>query len=170
MKRDSMRLAFVIAVFAFTPALADHGHEEEKASAAAIQPIDHCGFPAAEGSIVALDVAKRRVTIAHEAIEPLGWPKAETEIAVDRSVELAAFVAKDRVHFLMAPDKKRKGTEIAAMCAADAEAAAHEACMGAMHKAAMARAGEAGKECAGMSHDAHEGHGAKKKDDHSGHH
>jgi Cu/Ag efflux protein CusF len=165
-----MRLAILIAAFAVTPALADHGHGEEKAAAAPMEHKDHCGFPAAEGRVVSLDVGKRRVTIAHEAIEALGWPKAETEIAAGKSVDLAAFAAEDRVHFLMAPDKKRKGTEIAAMCAADADAAAHEACMGALHKTAMARASEAGKECAGMSHDAHEGHGEKKKDDHSGHH
>lgn len=166
-----MRLAVLIAAFAVTPALADHGHGEEKAAPAAqMQHTDHCGFPAAEGRVVSLDVAKRRVTIAHEAIEPLGWAQAETEIAAAKSVDLAAFAAGDRVHFLMAPDKKRKGTEIAAMCVADAEKAAHEACMGAMHKAAMARAGEAGKECAGMEHDAHEGHAPAKKDEHSGHH
>ncbi len=166
-----MRLAFLIAAFAVSPAVADHGHGEEKAAAAQMEHKDHCGFPAAEGRVVSLDVAKRRVTIAHEAIEPLGWPKAETEIAVEKSVDLAAFAAEDRVHFLMAPDKKRKGTEIAAMCAADADAAAHEVCMSAMHKTAMTRASAAGKECAGMSHDAHEGHGEKKKkDDHSGHH
>jgi Cu/Ag efflux protein CusF len=166
-----MRLAVLIAAFAFTPALADHGHGEEKAApAAAMQHKDHCGFPAAEGSIVALDVAKRRVTIAHEALEPLGWSKAETEIAASKPVDLAAFAVGDRVHFLMAPAKKRNQTEIAAMCAADADEAAHQACMGAMHKAAMARASEAGKECAGMAHDDHEGHGAEKKDDHSGHH
>lgn len=164
-----MRLAILIASIAFTPALADHGHGEEK-DAAQIQHTDHCGFPAAEGGVVSLDVAKRRVTIAHEAIEPLGWPKAETEIVAAKSVDLAAFAAGDRVHFLMTPDKKRKGTEIAAMCASDADTAAHEACISAMHKAAMTRASAAGKECAGMSHDAHEGHGAKKMDDHSGHH
>lgn len=166
-----MRLAFLIAVLAVSPVLADHGREDEKAAPAAqMQHTDHCGFPAGEGRVVSLDVAKRRVVIAHEAIEPLDWAQAETEIATAKSVDLAAFAAGDRVHFLMAPDKKGKGTEIAAICAADAEKAAHEACMGAMHKAAMARAVEAGKECAGMAHDAHDGHGPAKKDEHSGHH
>lgn len=164
-----MRLVILIAALAVTPALADHGHGEEQA-AAGMQHKDHCGFPTVEGRVVSLDVAKRRVKFAHDAIEPLGWPKAETEIAVAKSVDLAAFAIEDPVHFMMAPDKKRKGTEIAAMCAADAEADAHEACMGAMHKAAMARASAAGKECPAMSHDAHEGHGAKKEDDHSSHH
>jgi Cu/Ag efflux protein CusF len=168
--RDAMRRNILICAFAFTPALADHGHGDEKAAAVQMEHKDHCGFPAAEGRVVSLDVAKRRVTIAHEAIDALGWPKAETEIVVEKSVDLSAFAAEDRVHFLTAPDKKRKGTEIAAMCAADAGAAAHEACMGAMHKTAMTRASAAGKECAGLSHDAHEGHGAKKKDEHSGHH
>jgi Cu/Ag efflux protein CusF len=167
-----MRTAFLIAAALFlTPAFADHGdHEAKAAPAAPMQHTDHCGFPAAEGDIVSLDVAKRRVVIAHEAIEALGWPKAKTEIAVDRSVDLAAFAAGERVHFLMTPDGKKKQTILAAMCAADADAGAHEACMAAMHKAAMARASEAGKACAGMAHDAHEGHAPAKKDDHSGHH
>lgn len=170
-REDIVRLAFLIASLIVTPAFADHGPGEDKAAPAArMQTMDHCGFPAAEGRVVSLDVGKRRVTIAHEAIEPLGWARSETEITAAKPVDLAAFAAGDRVHFLMAPDKKRKGTQIAAMCAADADKAAHEACMGAMHKAAMARAAEAGTPCAGMAHEAHEGHGAAKKNDHSGHH
>ena len=46
-----MRLAVLLAAFAFTPALADHGHGEEKA-AAQMGHKDHCGFPAAEGRVV----------------------------------------------------------------------------------------------------------------------
>lgn len=114
-----MRIAALMAAALFvTPALADHGHGEDQAPARQMQHKEHCGHPAGEGKVVALDVARRRVTIAHEAIDKLGWPKAETEIAVDKSVDLAAFAAGERVHFLMAQDKKKKQTLIAAMCAA----------------------------------------------------
>ncbi len=166
-----MRIAVLLATALLaTPALADHGHGGDQASTTQMQHKEHCGHPAGEGTVVALDVAKRRVTIAHEAIDNLGWPKAETEIVVDKSVDLAAFAAGDRVHFLMAQDKKKKQTLIAAMCSTEADGAAHEACMTAMHKTAMERASETGQECKGMDHDAHEGHGAKPNEDHGGHH
>lgn len=42
--------------------------------------------------------------------------------------------------------------------------------MSAMHKKAMESAGEAGHACKGMDHDAHDGHGARPEEDHSGHH
>lgn len=165
-----MRFTLIAAAFLLaTPALADHGQGAEE-TAAKMQHADHCGLPAGEGAVAALDVAKARVTIAHEAIDALGWGKAATEIATSKSVDLAAFAAGDRVHFLMASEKKGKPAVIVAMCASDAEATAHEACMAAMHKAAMKAAESQGKEC-GAGHDAHQGDGAKKKaDDHSGHH
>lgn len=166
-----MRITTILAAaLIVTPALADHGHGEEQAPKKQMAHKEHCNHPVAEGTVVALDVAKRRVTIAHEANDKLGWPKAETEIAVEKRVDLAAFTAGERVHFLMAQDKKKKQTAIAAMCAADADSAAHEACMGALHKTAMERAGEAGMKCTGMDHDAHEGQSAKPNEDHSGHH
>jgi hypothetical protein len=42
--------------------------------------------------------------------------------------------------------------------------------MASMHKAAMKAAAAEGKACAGGGHDAHQGHGPKKSEDHSGHH
>jgi Cu/Ag efflux protein CusF len=162
----AMRLIIAAAFLIASPALAHHGHGDEE-PAAKMQPTDHCGLPAGEGAVAALDVAKSRVTISHEAIEALGWGKASTEIAASKTVELSAFAAGDKVHFLMASEKKGRPAVIVAMCDAGAEAAAHEACMTSMHKAAMKAAAAEGKECAGA---AHEGHGAKKEDGHSGHH
>lgn len=161
--------ALAAAMLIAAPALADHGHGDGE-TAAKIQHTDHCGQPAGEGSVAALDVAKSRVTISHEAIDALGWGKAATEIAASKTVDLSVFAAGDKVHFLMASEKRGKPAVIVAMCAADAEAAAHEACMAAMHKAAMKSAAAQGKEC-GAGRDAHQGHGDKKKtQDHSGHH
>lgn len=162
-----MRLSIAAALFLIaSPALADHGHGDD-APAAKMQHTDHCGLPAGEGVLAALDVAKSRVTISHEAIEALGWGEASTEIAASKTVDLAAFAAGDKVHFLMASEKKGKPAVIVALCAADAEAAAHEACMASMHETAMKAASAVGKECAASGH---EGRGAKKEESHSGHH
>lgn len=146
-----------------------HQMEPAKASGAAIE---HCGLPMGEGVIGAVDVAKSRATIAHKAIPALGWDEMTMGFAVEKTVDLAAFAAGDRVHFLLTPDKKPKSQKIisqniVAMCAADADAGAHEACMGAMHQTAMKIADAAGAPCAmeGMDHGAM-GHGdaAKPKD------
>ncbi len=142
---------------------------------------DQCGLPMGEGVVTALDVAKARATINHEPIPAIGWDEMTMPFAVDKSVDLAAFAAGDRVHFLLAPDKKAKGYTIASMCAADADAGAHQACMTAMHKTAMKVASDAGKPCSmeGMDHDSMDhgsmdhgsmDHGAKKKDAASGDH
>ena len=175
------------ALFASAPALAAEpaapsahppGHQMEPADdkgAKAMDHSDHCGLPMGDGVITAVDVAKARATINHKPIPALGWDEMTMPFAVDKAVDLAAFAAGDRVHFLLAPDKKSKGQKIAAqtiasMCSPDAEAGAHEACMASMHKAAMKIASDAGKPCAmdGMDHGAMDhgsmDHGAKKKD------
>ena len=159
------------------------GHQLEPAGDAAAKGMDHaahCGLPMGDGVITAVDVAKARATINHKPIPALGWDDMTMPFAVDKAVDLAAFAAGDRVHFLLAPEKKSKGQKIAAqriaaMCSPDAEAGAHEACMASMHKAAMKISGDAGKPCAmdGMDHGAMD-HGSKKKDgaasgDHSQH-
>ena len=141
----------------------------------------HCGLPMGDGVITAIDFAKARTTINHKPIPALGWDEMTMPFAVDKAVDLAAFAAGDRVHFLLAPEKKSKGRKIAAqnivaMCSPDAEAGAHEACMASMHKAAMKISTDAGKPCAmdGMDHGAMD-HGSKKSDgaaasgDHSRH-
>lgn len=151
-----MKFAWLAALLVASPALADHGYAPAD-SAATMDHADHCGLPGGEGAITALDVRKARVTISHDPIEALGWAKAETEIAASKKVDLAAFAAGDRVHFLMAPEKKNKPSVIVAMCATDANA--HEACMTSMHKVAMTLASAAGKDC-----------GADPKAGNSGHH
>lgn len=181
------------ALFASAPAFAAEpaaptahppGHQMKPASAKGAKAMDHadqCGLPMGDGVITAVDVAKARATINHKPIPALGWDEMTMPFAVDKAVDLAAFAAGDRVHFLLAPEKKSKGQKIAAqtiaaMCSPDAEAGAHEACMASMHKAAMKISGDAGKPCAmeGMDHGAMD-HGAKAKDgaesaiDHSQH-
>jgi len=186
------------AFFAATPAFAAEpaassahppGHQMGPAGAKGAKSMDHaehCGLPMGDGVITAVDVAKARATITHKPIPALGWDEMTMPFAVDKAVDLAAFAAGDRVHFLLAPEKKSKGQKIAvrdivAMCSPDAEAGAHEACMASMHKAAMKISSDAGKPCAmeGMDHGAMDhgsmDHGAKKKDgaaasgDHSQH-
>lgn len=188
-----LRLVLSVAFLASAPAFAAEpaapsahppGHQMEPATdkgAKAMDHSDHCGLPMGDGVITSLDVAKARATINHKPIPALGWDEMTMPFAVDNAVDLAAFTAGDRVHFLLAPEKKSKGQKIAAqtiaaMCSPDAEAGAHEACMASMHKAAMKISGDAGKPCAmeGMDHGAMD-HGAKAKDgaesaiDHSQH-
>ncbi len=174
------RLVFLsVFILASNPALAAEpaaksahppGHQMEPAKEAASAAIEHCGLPMGAGVISALDVAKSRATIAHGPVPALGWDDMTMGFSVARSVDLAAFAAGDRVHFLLAPGKKAKSQDIAAMCAADAETGAHEACMGVMHQTAMTIAAAAGKPCEGMDHSAM-GHGdaAKPASDHSNH-
>ena len=176
------RFILAAAFFAATPVFA------EPVGDAGAKPMDHaehCGLPMGDGVITAVDVAKARATITHKPIPALGWDETTMPFAVDKAVDLAAFAAGDRVHFLLAPEKKSKGQKIAAhnivsMCSPDAEAGAHEACMASMHKAAMKIASDEGQTCAmdgmdhgGMDHGSMD-HGAKKKDgaapeDHSKH-
>ena len=161
------------AFFAATPAFA--AEPASDASAKSMDHADHCGLPMGDGVITAIDVAKARATINHKPIPALGWDDMTMPFAVDKAVDLAAFAAGDRVHFLLAPEKKSKGQKIAAptiaaMCSPDAEAGTHEACMASMHKAAMKIASDAGETCAmdSMDHGAMDhgsmDHGAKKKD------
>ena len=170
-------LVLTAAFFAALPAFAAEpaassahppGHQMKPAgdgSAKAMDHADHCGLPMGDGVIAAVDVAKASATINHKPIPALGWDEMTMPFAVDKAVDLAAFAAGDRVHFLLAPEKKAKGQVIAAMCSLEAEAGAHEACMAAMHKTAMKIASDAGKPCAmeGMDHGSMD-HGAKKKD------
>ena len=165
--------------FAAEPAASAHppGHQMDPASgdAKAMEHSEHCGLPMGDGVITAVDVAKARATVNHKPIPALGWDEMTMSFAVDKAVDLSAFAAGDRVHFLLSPEKKSKGQKVAAqtivaMCAPDAEAGTHEACMASMHKAAMKIASDAGKPCAmdGMDHGAMDhgsmDHGAKKKD------
>lgn len=184
MKQFILAAAFFAATSAFAaePAASSAhppGHQMEPAgdgSAKAMDHADHCGLPMGDGVITAIDVAKARATITHKPIPALGWDEMTMPFAVDKAVDLAAFAAGDRVHFLLAPEKKAKGQVIAAMCSPEAEAGAHEACMAVMHKTAMKIASDAGKPCAieGMDHGSMD-HGAMKKDgaavpvDHSKH-
>ena len=191
-------LVLTAAFFAALPAFAAEpaassahppGHQMKPAgdgSAKAMDHADHCGLPMGDGVIAAVDVAKASATINHKPIPALGWDEMTMPFAVDKAVDLAPFAAGDRVHFLLAPEKKSKGQKIAAptiaaMCSPDAEAGTHEACMASMHKAAMKIASDAGKPCAmdGMDHGAMDhgsmDHGSKEKDgaaasgDHSQH-
>ena len=147
------------------------GHQMERASdksPKAMDHADHCGLPMGDGVLTAIDVAKARATIDHKPIEALGWDAMTMAFAVEKTVDLSAFAAGDRVHFLLkdASSKKGKSYSVAAMCATEAAKETHEACMAAMHKAAMKITSDAGKPCAmdGMDHGAMD-HGPKSKED-----
>lgn len=171
MIRSLLISAFLLAAapaLAAEPAPAAHppGHKmepaKENAGGAMMDHDAHCGLPIGEGVISAIEVRKSKTTIEHEPIPALGWDKMTMGFSVGKGVDLAAFAAGDRVHFLLAPGKKAKSQDIVAMCDADAEAGAHEACMHAMHQTAMKIADAAGKPCEGMDHEMdHEamGHG-----------
>ena len=163
-----MRLAVLAAAcLAACPAFAGHSHGDRE-NVVEAQPTDHCGLPAGEGRIAALNVSTSRIMIARETADAPGWEKVE-EFEAARSVDLAAFAPDDRVHFLMTAERKGKPTIILALCAANVDANAHEACMTAMHRTAISAAAAAGKECA--ISDARQGHGEKENaGGHSGHH
>lgn len=136
----------------------------EPAPGAGMDHSAHCGLPTGDGRIDALNVPRSRATIAHEPIPALGWDEMTMEFSVGKAVDLAAFAAGDRVHFLLSPDKKAKSQQIVAMCAADAEAGAYDACMNTMHQTAMTIADASGTPCGAMDHQMDHGAGGNPKD------
>ncbi len=154
------------AVFAASPAFA----LESDSSAATMQHSEHCGLPMGEGSVTALDVKKSKATIDHAPIAALGWDAMSMDFNTAKGVDLSAFAAGDRVHFLLSEDKKSKSYRIEAICALDVSDGLHEACMGKMHETAMKLAESSGKPCKvdGMGHGSMPGmdHGAMKGMDH----
>ena len=164
----SVAIAFGGASAFAMPAGHKMDHPMDMSKDAPMNHADTCGMPMAEGVINALDVARSKVKIAHEPIASIGWPAMNMEFAVLKPVDLAAFDQGDEVHFLLAPQKD-KSYRVAAMCAADAEKSAHEACMKSMHEAAMKLAAQSGKPCdmkmddgqmPGMDHKEHSSLGA----------
>lgn len=143
-------LSTIAAALVCAPAFAmPSSHKKDHPAtepAGAMDHSDHCGMPMGEGAITALDVAKSKVKISHGAISSIGWPAMTMEFQVLKLVDLAAFGEGDTVHFLLVPQKDIS-YRIAAMCALDAEKAAHDACMKSMHEAAMKSAAASGKRC-----------------------
>ncbi|ABI77292.1 putative copper resistance protein [Hyphomonas neptunium ATCC 15444] len=144
---------------------------EAGSSAASMQHTDHCGLPVGEGTVTALDVKTSKATIDHGPIAALDWDAMTMDFKAAKGVDLAAFAAGDRVHFLLAEDAKSKSYRIEAMCSLDAPEGLHDACMGKMHETAMSAAEASGKPCAmeGMDHGTMPGmdHGNMKGMDHS---
>ena len=155
-------------VFAASPAFALEGDS----SATTMQHSDHCGLPMGEGTVAALDVKGSKATIDHTPIAALNWDAMTMDFKAAKGVDLSAFAAGDRVHFLLTEDTKSKSYRIEAMCSLDAPEGLHDACMGKMHETAMALAASSGKSCdmGGMDHGAMPGmdHGAMKDMDHGG--
>jgi Cu/Ag efflux protein CusF len=155
-----MIVVSALALLAGGPALAKHPDQDVDApmQTGAADHADHCGLPMGEGVIETLDVAKSKVRIAHKPIAEIGWKAMTMEFGVLKPVDLAAFAAGDKVHFLLARQKD-KSYRVAAMCALDAEDGAHKACMNAMHETAAKLAAAAGKPCMtdmkGMRHKGH---------------
>lgn len=153
-------------VFAAAPAFA----LESEPTAATMQHSDHCGLPMGEGSITALNVKASKATIDHAPIAALGWDAMTMDFKAAKAIDLSAFSAGDRVHFLLSEDKKSKSYRIEAMCALDVSEGLHDACMGKMHETAMTLAESSGMSCKmdGMDHGAMPGmdHTAMKGMDH----
>lgn len=164
----SVATAF-LAVAAHSPALAENS-ETVISHDAMMKDMNYCGMPSGVGMINGLDIKKSKVNITHEPIISIGWPEMKMDFAVLKPIDLAAFSAGERVHFLLKSEKD-KSYSIAAMCSLDIEADAHEACMSHMHNVAMKTAADAGHSCdmqemPTMDHSAHDG----AADAHKGHH
>lgn len=151
MCRTLMIAVLLGASLSLTPALAAEGAQQMMDHSA------HCGMPVGEGAVQSISVEKSKVTIAHKAIAAIDWPEMTMEFAVAKPVDLSAFAQGDTVHFLLKPEKDKKYS-IAMMCAIEADAGTHEACMKAMHEEAMKLSAAAGMECK-MEGGAHHEHG-----------
>lgn len=165
MKLSRSILALAMA-FSAAPAFALEGD----GAASAMQHTNHCGLPMGEGTVTGLDVKASKATIDHAPIAALNWDAMTMDFKAAKGVDLSAFAAGDRVHFLLTEDTKSKSYRIEAMCSLDAPKGLHDACMGKMHETAMALSAASGKSCdmGGMDHGAMPGmdHGAMKDMDH----
>jgi len=159
MKLSHSILAAAI-VFAAAPAFA----LESEPNAASMHHSDHCGLPMGEGTVTALDVKASKATIDHAPIAALNWDAMTMGFQAAKGIDLSAFAAGDRVHFLLAEGTKSKSYRIEAMCALDVSEGLHQACMGKMNETAMALAKSSGKSCNMDAMD----HGAMPGMDHAG--
>jgi Cu/Ag efflux protein CusF len=139
-------------VFSASPAFALEGD----GAASAMQHTNHCGLPMGEGTVTGLDVKTSKATIDHAPIAALSWDAMTMDFKAAKGVDLSAFAAGDRVHFLLVEDKSSKSYRIEAICALDVSDGLHDACMGKMHETAMTLAAASGKFCdmGGMDHGA----------------
>ena len=165
-----MKLSHSIFALAIAMSAAPAYALEAGSAPTAMQHTDHCGLPMGEGTVTALDVKASKATINHTPIATLGWDALTMDFKAAKGIDLSAFAAGDRVHFLLTEDTKSKSYRIEAMCSLDAPKGLHNACMGKMHKTAMTLAAASGKSCdmGGMDHGAMPGmdHGAMKGMDH----
>ena len=58
------------------------------------------------GKLNSVDTAKRTVSVTHEPIKALGWPKMKMLLNVDQGVDLSGFQAGDAVSFTLKPAGK----------------------------------------------------------------
>ena len=68
---------------------------------------DGAKFAPSEGEVKRLDVARKRVTIAHGPLENLGMPPMTMAFEVDESAQLEALKVGDRVRFIAGKDGRR---------------------------------------------------------------
>lgn len=148
----STSVVAIILVFASAPGFA----LAEPDAHAIMQHTDHCGLPMGEGTLTSIDVKNSKTTVDHDPIAILGWDAMEMNLSTTKSIDLSAFTAGDRVHFLLAMNPKSQSFRIEAMCALDAPEGLHETCMSHMHKTAMLLAEKAGSSCetSGVDHGA----------------
>ena len=82
---------------------AHHGH----GTPAIVEAEDGAKLAPSEGEVKRLDVARKRVTIAHGPLENLGMPPMTMAFEVDESAQLEALKVGDRVRFIAGKDGRR---------------------------------------------------------------
>lgn len=149
--------AAVGAVLSNAAAQSEHDGHQAGHNMTGHSPMEHCGVPMGEGALDTVDIGGSKVSVAHEAVDWLGWQAGTRSLSVGRLVDLAAFAPGERVHFLLRA-QKNDDYDIAMMCSLDVDDGMHDACMTRMHGEAEKLAAEAGSPCASADNDPHGHH------------
>lgn len=144
MKIRASALIFAAITLSAAPAMAVKPSEQTTS----MQHSMSCGLPMAEGTVSSLNVTASTATIDHLPVPELNMDAMEMAFKAAKGIDLSAFAAGDRVHFLLTNDHKAKAYRIEAICAVDVSDGLHKACMSKMHETAMKLAEKQGLSCA----------------------
>jgi Cu/Ag efflux protein CusF len=61
----------------------------------------HAGATKASGTVDAVDMVKRKITVSHKAIKSLGWPAMTMNFAVSKGIDLNTIKAGTNVNFTL---------------------------------------------------------------------
>jgi len=96
MKRQALIAAAAILAFAAAPAAGQqHGGSHADPTAQAKQPAEASGV----GVIEKIDAAGGKITITHEPMPELGWPKMTMDLPVTRRVDLSTLKPGQKIGF-----------------------------------------------------------------------